>query len=138
MHVVIAGCGRVGSGLAKELVAQGHEVAIIDEDDESFYLLGDDFPGDFVQGRALDWDALRQAGIARADAFVACTDGDNTNLVCVQIAQKKFGVRCSVARVYDPYRAEIFAKAGVRTFCPTSDVRAALLDAVMSCQIEGG
>jgi trk system potassium uptake protein TrkA len=138
MHVVIAGCGRVGSGLARDLVALGHEVAIIDEDSESFYLLGDDFPGDFVQGRALDWDALRQAGIARADAFVACTDGDNTNLVCVQIAQKKFGVRCSVARVYDPHRAELYAKAGVRTFCPTSDVRQALFDAVMACGIREG
>ncbi len=138
MHVVIAGCGRVGSGLARDLVALGHEVAIIDEDAESFYLLGDDFPGDFVQGRALDWDVLRQAGIARADAFVACTDGDNTNLVCVQIAQKKFGVRCSVARVYDPHRAELYAKAGVRTFCPTSDVRQALFDAVMACGIREG
>lgn len=138
MHVVIAGCGRVGSGLARELVTRGHEVAIIDENEESFYLLGDDFPGDFVHGRALDWDVMRTAGIAGADAFVACTDGDNTNLVCVQIAQKKFNVRCSVARVYDPYRAQLYAKAGVRTFCPTSDVRQALLDAVMSCEHEEG
>ena len=138
MHVVIAGCGRVGSGLARELVTRGHEVAVIDEDDESFYLLGDDFPGEFVHGRALDWDVMRRAGIARADAFVACTDGDNTNLVCLQIAQKKFGVHCSVARVYDPHRAQLYAKAGFRTFCPTSDVRQALLDAVMACQVGEG
>ena len=138
MHVVIAGCGRVGSGLARDLVAQGHDVAIIDEEAESFYLLGDDFPGEFVHGRALDWDVLRQAGIKNADAFVACTDGDNTNLVCLQIAQKKFGVRCSVARVYDPYRAELYAKAGMRTFCPTSDVRNALFETVMSCQVGEG
>jgi trk system potassium uptake protein len=138
MHVVIAGCGRVGSGVARELVSRGHDVAIIDENAESFYLLGDDFPGEFVEGRALDWEVLRSAGIARADAFVACTDGDNTNLVCTQIAQRKFGVRCAVARVYDPYRAELFAKAGVRTFCPTSDVRSALLDAVMACDVGEG
>jgi trk system potassium uptake protein len=138
MHVVIAGCGRVGSGLARELVLRGHEVAIIDEDAESFYLLGDDFPGEFVEGRALDWEVLRTAGIKRADAFVACTDGDNTNLVTTQIAMKKFGVKCSVARVYDPYRAELYAKAGVRTFCPTSDVRVALLDAVLSCSVGEG
>jgi len=138
MHVVIAGCGRVGSGLARDLVAQGHDVAIIDEEAESFYLLGDDFPGEFVHGRALDWDVLRQAGIAKADAFVACTDGDNTNLVCLQIAQKKFGVRCSVARVYDPYRAEIYAQAGMRTFCPTRDVREALFETVMSCEVGEG
>jgi trk system potassium uptake protein TrkA len=138
MHVVIAGAGRVGSGLAHELVARGHRVSIIDENAESFYLLGEDFPGEFVEGRALDWEVLRTAGIARADAFIACTDGDNTNLVCAQIAQKKFNVRCSVARVYDPYRAELFAKAGVRTFCPTSDVRSALLDAVLSCATREG
>jgi trk system potassium uptake protein TrkA len=138
MHVVIAGCGRVGSGLAKELVAQGFSVSIIDEDAESFYLLGDDFPGEFVEGRALDWDVLRHAGIAQADAFVACTDGDNTNLVCTQIAQKKFGVKCSVARVYDPYRAELYAAHGLRTFCPTKDVRQALYDAVMACGVSQG
>jgi len=138
MHVVIAGCGRVGSGLARDLVEQGHSVAIIDEEAESFYLLGDDFPGDFVHGRALDWDVLRKAGIKGADAFVACTDGDNTNLVCLQIAQKKFGVRCSVARVYDPYRAEIYDKAGMRTFCPTRDVRQALFETVMACRVGEG
>jgi trk system potassium uptake protein TrkA len=138
MHVVIAGCGRVGSGLAKELVAQGFSVSIIDEDPESFYLLGDDFPGEFVEGRALDWEILRTAGIAHADAFVACTDGDNTNIVTTQIAQKKFGVSCAVARVYDPYRAELYSKHDVRTFCPTRDVRQALFEAVMSCKVEGG
>ena len=138
MHVVIAGCGRVGSGLARDLVAQGHDVAVIDEEAESFYLLGDDFPGEFVHGRALDWDVLRQAGIARADAFVACTDGDNTNIVTAQIAQKKFGVRCAVARVYDPLRAELFAQAGIRTVCPTKEARVALFDAVRACRLEPG
>ena len=135
MHVVIAGCGRVGSGLARDLVSQGFDVAILDESPEAFHLLGDDFPGEFVVGRALDWDTLRRAGIHDAVAFVACTDGDNTNIVIAQIAQKKYGIRCVVARVYDPLRAELFAQVGIRTVCPTRDVRVALFDAVRSCQI---
>jgi trk system potassium uptake protein TrkA len=138
MRVVIAGCGRVGSGLARDLVTQGFAVSIIDESPEAFYLLGDDFPGDYVVGRALDWDVLRRAGIAGAVAFVACTDGDNTNIVTAQIAQKKFGVRCAVARVFDPLRAELFAQAGIRTVCPTKEARVALFDAVRACRLEPG
>lgn len=135
MHVLIVGCGRVGSGLARDLVTQGFDVAIIDESPEAFHLLGDDFPGEFVVGRALDWEVLREAGIERAVAFVACTDGDNTNIVVAQIAQKKYGIRCVVARVYDPLRAELFAQVGIRTVCPTRDVRVSLFDAVRACQI---
>jgi trk system potassium uptake protein TrkA len=135
MHVLIVGCGRVGSGLARDLVAQGFEASILDESPEAFHLLGDDFPGEFVVGRALDWAVLREAGIERADAFVACTDGDNTNIVIAQIAQKKYGIRCVVARVYDPLRAELFAQVGISTVCPTRDVRVSLFDAVRACQI---
>ena len=135
MHVVIAGCGRVGSGLARDLVTQGFDVSIIDESPDAFHLLGDDFPGEFVVGRALDWDVLREAGIQDAIAFVACTDGDNTNIVIAQVAQKKYGIKCVVARVYDPLRAELFAQAGIRTVCPTRDVRIALFDAVRTCQL---
>ena len=138
MNVVIAGCGRVGSGLARDLVGQGFDVSIIDESPEAFHLLGDDFPGEFVVGRALDWETLRAAGIKDAAAFVACTDGDNTNIVVAQIAQKKFKVGCVVARVYDPLRAEIFAQAGIRTLCPTKDVRVALFDAVRACRLNPG
>jgi len=135
MHVLIVGCGRVGSGLARDLVTQGFAVAIIDESPEAFHQLGDDFPGEFVVGRALDWEVLREAGIERAVAFVACTDGDNTNIVIAQIAQKKYGIRCVVARVYDPLRAELFAQVGIRTVCPTRDVRVSLFDAVRACQM---
>ena len=135
MHVVIAGCGRVGSGLARDLVTQGFDVTILDESADAFHLLGDDFPGEFVVGRALDWETLRRAGIEDAAAFVACTDGDNTNIVIAQIAQKKYGIRCVVARVYDPLRAELFAQIGINTVCPTRDVRVSLFDAVRACQI---
>ncbi len=122
-------------GLARDLVTQGFDVAIIDESPDAFHLLGDDFPGEFVVGRALDWDSLRRAGIKDAVAFVACTDGDNTNIVIAQIAQKKYGIRCVVARVYDPLRAELFQQVGIRTVCPTRDVRISLFDAVRSCQV---
>ena len=135
MHVVIVGCGRVGSGLARDLVTQGFDVSIVDESPDAFHLLGDDFPGEFVVGRALDWEVLREAGIKDAMAFVACTDGDNTNIVIAQVAQKKYGIKCVVARVYDPLRAELFAQAGIRTVCPTRDVRIALFDAVRACQL---
>ena len=135
MQVVIAGCGRVGSGLARDLVSEGFDVTILDESPDAFHLLGDDFPGEFVVGRALDWDVLRRAGIENAAAFVACTDGDNTNIVIAQIAQKKYGIRCVVARVYDPLRAELFAQIGINTVCPTRDVRVSLFDAVRACQL---
>jgi trk system potassium uptake protein TrkA len=138
MSVVIAGCGRVGSGLARDLVAEGFDVSVIDESPEAFHLLGDDFPGEFVVGRALDWEVLRAAGIESAAAFVACTDGDNTNIVTAQIAQKKFGISCVVARVYDPLRAELFSQAGIRTVCPTKDVRVSLFEAVRECRFTAG
>ncbi len=137
MHVLIVGCGRVGSGLARDLVAQGFEVVIVDESPDSFHLLGEDFPGEFVVGRALDWAVLRRGGIKDAVAFVACTDGDNTNIVISQIAQKKYGIKCVIARVYDPLRAELFSQLGIRTVCPTRDVRVSLFDAVRACDIPG-
>jgi trk/ktr system potassium uptake protein len=135
MFVVIAGCGRVGAGLAKQLAAEGHQLTMIDEIAEAFEMLGESFPADFVVGQALDWDVLRDAGIERADAFVACTDGDNTNIICAQIAEKEFGVRCAVARVFDPYRADLFAEAGVRTVCPTKNARELLYKSLNECEI---
>jgi trk system potassium uptake protein len=137
MYVVIAGCGRVGSSLARDLGADGHEIAVIDENPDSFELLGDDFPGQFVIGPAIDWDILRQAGLDHADAFVVATDGDNTNIIVAQIAKAHFGVKCAVARVYDPARAELFAATGIRTVCPTRDAKELLLEAVNSCELPG-
>lgn len=138
MYVVIAGCGRVGSSLARDLVAEGNEVAVIDDNPDSFALLGDAFPGQFVTGAALDWDTLRAAELERADAFIAATDGDNTNIVVAQIAQRHFGVSCAVARVYDPLRADLFAQTGIRTVCPTKDAEDLLHEAVLSCNVGGG
>ncbi len=137
MYVVIAGCGRVGAGVARQLVEEGHDVAVIDEDQDAFELLGEDFPGQLVTGAALDWDIMRLAGIEGADAFVACTDGDNTNITCAQIAQKGFEVGCVVARVFDPARAELFRGTGINTVCPTQDTRSMMLDAVHMCRLNG-
>jgi trk system potassium uptake protein len=138
MYVVIAGCGRVGSSLAKQLAAEGHDVVVIDEDPDAFGLLGKDFPGQLVVGPAIDWDVLRKAGIEGADAFAAATDGDNTNIVCALIAQREFEVRCAIARVYDPLRAKLFdEKAGIRTVCPTLEARVMMADAVRSCPATG-
>ena len=135
MHVVIVGCGRVGSSLALSLVAEGWDVAVVDDRAESFYLLGEDFSGQFVEGKALDWDVLREAGIDRADAVVTATDGDNTNIVCGLIAQRAFEVPCAVARVYDPRRARAFARMGLRTVCPTRDAEVSLVDAIHACPL---
>ncbi|MGO8685109.1 MAG: potassium channel family protein [Thermoleophilia bacterium] len=138
MYVVIAGCGRVGSSLALDLVAEGHDLAVIDENPDAFGLLGEDFPGQFVIGQAIDWEILRAAGIDHADSFVAATDGDNTNIIVAQIAKERFGVKCAVARVFDPARADLFAEAGIRTVCPTKDAKDLLHEAVNTCKIEHG
>jgi len=137
MYVIIVGCGRVGSGMAKQLVGEGHDVVVVDEDPSSFRLLGAEFPGQCLVGAALDWDVLRQAGIEGADAFAAATDGDNTNIVCALIAWRGFEVPCAIARVYDPLRARVFAKFGVQTVCPTEQARVMMMDAVHKCPIPG-
>src|ERR671915_972397 len=112
MFVLIVGCGRVGSTVAKRVLAAGHEVSVLDEDPEAVAQLerGEDrtweeMGGSFTVGTALEIDALLEAGIERAEAFVASTDGDNTNLVIAQIAQTRFNVPTVVVRVLDPARA---------------------------------
>jgi trk system potassium uptake protein len=137
VYVIIAGCGRTGSRMARRLAAEGHDVVIIDEDRRSFVLLDEDFPGGRVVGAAIDWDVLRKAGIEGADAFAAVTDGDNTNIVCALIAQKAFEVPCAVARVYDPRRARTFARLGLRTVCPTDDAEVSMVDAIHECPAPG-
>jgi trk system potassium uptake protein TrkA len=133
MYAIIAGCGRVGSSVARQLVADGHDVVVVDDDPGSFRLLGDDFPGRCVVGAAIGWDVLINAGIEGADAFAAVTDGDNTNIVCALIAARAFEVPCSVARVYDPNRARAFARLGIRTFCPTEKAGSMMLHEMLSC-----
>jgi len=133
MYVIIAGCGRVGSGMATQLAGEGHDVTVIDEDPGAFGLLGGDFPGQRVVGAAIDWGVLREAGIEGADALAAATRGDNTNIVCALIAKRRFEVPCAVARVRDPRRAEAFAKADIVTACPAERALAMMLETVHEC-----
>jgi len=115
VHVVIGGCGRVGSQLAVALLGQGHEVAVIDKNPSSFRRLGEDFPGQLVQGFCFDRAVMEEAGIRRAQAFVAVTSGDNSNVVSARAARDHYGVERVVARIYDPERAGIYERLGIRT-----------------------
>jgi trk system potassium uptake protein TrkA len=129
---VVVGCGRVGSAVAVRLAAGGWDVAVIDERAETFQRLGEGFTGLTIEGHALDIATLVSAGIERADAMVVATNGDNTNVVCAQIAQKRYGVACVVVRVLDPARAELYADLGMRTVCPTSGAIDVLSETVLS------
>jgi trk system potassium uptake protein TrkA len=135
MKVIVIGAGRVGSSVAKELQSEGWEVTAIDEREEALNRLGDDWAGGFVVGHGMDVSVLRQAGIEDADAVVVATDGDNTNIVVGQVAQKMFAIECVVVRVLDPKRAEFYRSRGLRTVCPTSTAISVLSDAVRACEI---
>jgi len=140
MFVLIVGCGRVGASVARTMLEDGHEVSCLDEDPESHARLElgldkswEDMGGRFTVGTGLEVDALVEAGIERADAFIASTNGDNTNIVISQIAQRRYEVPTVIARILDPYRAEWYREQGLHTICPTKvaiemlteDVRAA-------------
>ena len=113
MYVIIVGCGRVGSELAKLLSAEGNNVVVIDKSQDSFERLGGTFNGLTLVGNGFDLNLLKQAGIEKADAFCAVTNGDNTNLISAQVAKKIFKVPKVIARVYDPQRAHIYAALGL-------------------------
>jgi trk system potassium uptake protein TrkA len=126
MFLLIVGAGRVGSAVAKRALAEGHEVSVLDEDPLSHERLDEiegqsweDAGGQFTVGTALETDALLEAGIERADVFIASTDGDNTNLTVAQIAQRRFGVSKVICRVMDPARAAWYAEQGLHTISPT-------------------
>ena len=109
------GCGRVGSTLARDFQALGHSVSVIDQDREAFRRLGADFNGLTVAGIGFDRDTLIEAGIQRADAFAAVSDGDNSNILAARVARETYGVKNVVARIYDPGRAEIYQRLGIPT-----------------------
>jgi trk system potassium uptake protein len=109
------GCGRVGSALANELEALGHSVAVIDQNREAFRRLGPDFKGRTVAGVGFDRDTLLEAGIEKAEAFAAVSNGDNSNILAARVARESYGVKNVVARIYDPGRAEIYQRLGIPT-----------------------
>src|SRR5919204_3606911 len=119
MFVIIMGCGRVGARLAQMLTASGHEVTILDVKTSAFSRLGSDFRGTTILGNGVDQEVLRRAGIERADAFVAATQGDNRNIMASQIAQHVFGVKTVVTRIYDPLRSDTFSALGLHAISPT-------------------
>ena len=135
MKAIVIGCGRVGSAVAKRLDGEGWDVTAIDEKEEALARLGADWRGGFVVGHGMDDGKLREAGIAEADAVVVATDGDNTNLVVGQVAQKRYGIDCVVVRVLDPARAEFYAARGLRTVCPTSTAIDILTESVRACEV---
>jgi trk system potassium uptake protein TrkA len=135
VKAIVIGCGRVGSNVAKRLDADGWDVTAIDEKEEALNRLGSNWSGGFVVGHGMDESVLREAGIADADAVVVATDGDNTNLVVAQVAQKRYGIDCVVVRVLDPARAEFYAARGLRTVCPTSTAIDVLTESVRACEI---
>lgn len=129
------GCGRVGSSVALQLASEDWDVTAIDEKDEALARLGEHWAGGFVVGHGMDTEILRKAGIEEADAVVVATDGDNSNIVIGQVAQKRFDIQCVVVRVLDPARAEFYNERGLRTVCPTKTAIDALTEAVRSCEI---
>ena len=115
VHVVIMGCGRVGSTLARSLEERNHTVSVIDSEPDSFRRLGPEFNGDKVTGFGFDQAVLEKAGIRRAEAFAAVSSGDNSNIIAARVARETFGIEQVVARIYDPGRAEVYQRLGITT-----------------------
>ncbi|MBA2423971.1 MAG: TrkA family potassium uptake protein [Actinobacteria bacterium] len=132
MNAVVIGCGRVGSAVAKGLVADGWEVTVLDESEDALARLGPNWRGGFVIGHGMDAKVLEQAGIAEADAAVVATSGDNTNVVIGQVVQRRYGTRTVVVRVLDPARAKFYAERGLDTVCPTQTAISVLLETVQA------
>jgi trk system potassium uptake protein TrkA len=130
VNAVVIGCGRVGSSVAKGLLAEGWDVTAVDESEDALLRLGPDWRGGFVLGHGMDTGVLEEAGIAGADAAVVATTGDNTNLVIAQVLAQRYEIGTVVVRVLDPARASFYAERGLHTICPTQTAISALSTAV--------
>ncbi len=120
MKAVIMGCGRVGAQLADMLDAEGHEVTVLDIDALSFKRLSSTFGGTALIGNGIDQEALKRAGIERADVFVAVTQGDNRNIMAAQVTKHIFNVPRVICRIYDPLRQKIYEMLGIEALSPTT------------------
>ena len=125
MKVIVMGCGRVGEQLARLLVDDGHEVAVIDYETSALARLGPNFRGKRIKGIGFDREVLIQAGIEQADAFAAASSSDNANIVAARIAHNIFHVPRVVTRLFDPQRAEIYRRLGMLTISSTPGVLSA-------------
>ena len=134
MKAIVIGCGRVGSAVSLELKSVGWDVTVIDEREEALGRLGDAWTGEFLVGHGMDLQLLREAGIEDADAVVVATDGDNSNIVIGQMAQKQFAVPSVVVRVLDPARAEFYSSRGLNVVCPTASTIVTVTDAVRASE----
>jgi trk system potassium uptake protein TrkA len=136
MRILILGCGRAGSGLAREMIVRGHEVSVVDKDPQSFKRLGAGFKGKTVVGIAFDQQALLQAGIERADGLAAVTVSDEANVVAALIGRDIYHVPRVVARLYDPTQAEIYKRMGIQTIAPIAWGVQRIADLLIYSQLE--
>ena len=132
MHVVIIGCGRVGSTIAVQLVNEGHDVVVVDKNPDAFRRLGDAFSGRTVVGIGFDRDVLRSTGITENSAVIAVTSGDNSNILAARVARELFGAQHVVARIYDPQRAEVYERCGISTVATVSWTSQQILSNIFS------
>ena len=137
MKYIIVGCGRVGSNLAKLLVAEKHDVTVVDENPSSFKRLGNRFGGRVEVGTGIDYDVLKRAGCENADGFVAVTDGDNRNIMAALIAQRLFHIKKIVCRIYDPPRGQMYRELGIETVCPTTVGAQIMRDRLVDAPLSG-
>lgn len=135
--IVILGCGRVGSTLAKQMSGEGHDVTVLDQTSDSFRRLGTKFKGQRFVGSGLDQDLLKRAHLGDAEVFIAVTQGDNTNIMAAQIAREVFAIPRVMARIYDPIRAQAYRELGITTLCTTTLAAGLLHDAALGANADG-
>jgi len=115
VDVVIMGCGRVGSALCAGLERLGHDVAVVDKEPQAFRRLSPDFRGKQIIGQGFHREVLVEAGVERAQAFAAVSNGDNSNIIAARVARETFGISRVVARIYDAKRAAVYERLGIPT-----------------------
>jgi len=134
MHVIVVGCGRVGSEVALNLAGSEHDVVVIDRRLESFRRLGDGFKGTTMVGVGFDRDVLTEAGITSNCLVAAVTSGDNFNILIARVAWETFGVKHVVVRIYDPRRASIYERLGIATVASVAWTSARVLRHLMESE----